>query len=128
MITEISDTHWIDGTFDGGHFISSNINADSTNLVPAYNTSVIQKFKFYDNNTAQADDFNYLSWMDINYFTSSVIHLNKDTTIFRNIVAFGLKTSFIQRSQKRLDRGGERRKVRGATTREIREGWPKLTV
>ena len=93
MITEISDTHWIDGTFDGGHFISSNVNADSANLVPTYNTSVIQKFKFYDNNTAQADDFNYLSWMDINYFTSSVIHLNKDTTIFR---ALGTTSQYYQ--------------------------------
>jgi len=96
MITEISDTHWIDGTFDGGHFISSNINADSTNLVPAYNTSVIQKFKFYDNNTAQVDDFNYLSWMDINYFTASLIRLNKDITIFNELNIFGGTAQYYQ--------------------------------
>lgn len=76
----VEDTHWIDGKFDGGRFISLK---DSTNLIPTYNTGLVQNFTFFDNNVADArgEVPKYTSWMDINYGTTSISTINTESTL-----------------------------------------------
>ena len=97
MITEIEDTEWVSGTFDGGHFISNFVLADTMNSIPSYNTSVIQNLIFNDNNIAQVNQCKYLSWMDVNYSTDSRTNLNRDSTLYSEVDAFasGVTVSFV---------------------------------
>ena len=81
-ITEMQDTQWLTGKLDGGHFISSNIPTNTQNQIPSYNTGLVQNFTFIDNNIAPVGQSLYESWMDVNYFTSSYSHLNKDATVY----------------------------------------------
>ena len=83
FITEMTDTHWIDGTFDGGHLrgLTSSY-VDRSLIEKAYNTSVVQKFVFYDNNVTSPYTFKYNSWIDLNYFTYSGVNLNKPNKVY----------------------------------------------
>jgi len=76
FLTEMFDTHWIDGTFDGGHF-------KGLTDVDGNHTGLIQNFTFFDNNIAPAYDFKYNSWIDVNYFTSSGVNLNKQNKVYK---------------------------------------------
>jgi len=76
-ITEMQDTHWIDGKFNGGHYISNNVPASLT--LPSYNTGVIQNFTFIDRNIADPYNFLYESWIDVNYTADSQSNLYQDT-------------------------------------------------
>ena len=93
MITEIEDTEWVNGTFDGGHFISNFVLADTMNSIPSYNTSVMQNLIFNDNNIAQVNQCKYLSWMDVNYFTYSFTNLNRDTIDYNESFAGSYATN-----------------------------------
>jgi len=72
-LTKMEDSHWIDGAFDGGRYVS-NMYTDTT-----YSTGVIQNFLFRDNNIYPTPGkFLYNSWIDVNYFTYSMTNLFKD--------------------------------------------------
>jgi hypothetical protein len=79
-ITEMQNTHWIDGKFSGGHYISNNIPASLT--LQSYNTGVIQNFTFIDKNIANPYKFLYESWIDVNYTTDSQSNLYQDTSFW----------------------------------------------
>ncbi|NBO22725.1 hypothetical protein EBU94_05215 [bacterium] len=86
--TIMEDSHWVNGKFDGGRFISSqtqsiNIQGNTT----TYNTGLIQNFQFYDNNTNNNLSNGvignlYNSWIDVNYYTSSYVNINSTTKIY----------------------------------------------
>jgi hypothetical protein len=166
-ITEMFNTHWIDGTFDGGHFNSGHesgdisikfydtsfihgnlglvyasphgysmndiiyINKDDKSINPQYDgqtivtsvtdkynivtaltfgssstlesgtssnaksTSLIQNFKFYDNNIASkvssqspgssVEVFQFNSWIDVNYYNTSAVNIGKPMTSYDTI-------------------------------------------
>ena len=83
-ITEMFDTEWIDGTFNGGHFKGlTGTYYDANSNLKSYHTSLVQNFVFYDNNVATAFNFNYNSWIDVNYFTYSGVNLNKLNSVYK---------------------------------------------
>ena len=84
FITEMKDAHWIDGTFDGGHFEGLTDTYVDRNLnTQTYNTGLVQKFVFYDNNITTPYDFKYNSWIDVNYFTYSGVNINKPNKVYK---------------------------------------------
>ena len=89
-ITEMVDSHWIDGSFKGGHFqglTSSYINNTAKEVI--YHTGVIQKFNFYDENISGAPvKFKYNSWIDTNYFEESGVNINKTNIKHSNTPLF----------------------------------------
>jgi hypothetical protein len=48
--------------------------------VATYSTGLIQNFTFKDNNVVGPNSFSYLSWIDVNYFTSSMTNIAKGNT------------------------------------------------
>ncbi len=61
----MSNTQWIDGIFKGGRFIGATDSyiSDDNETLP-YNTALIQKFDFYDENVSgQPYQFKYNSWI-----------------------------------------------------------------
>jgi len=93
VLTEMIDSHFIDGAFEGGHFKSVEKKANST-IYQRHNTGLIQNFRFKDlNNPAPnrkwestvAEDITnrYLSWIDVVYSTQSKVNLKLDTTQLR---------------------------------------------
>ena len=88
LITEMYDTHWIDGVFDGGHFTSEQYYDDENRVF--YNTSLIQNMLFNDKNVAEPGAFVYQSWIDTPYSTQSIVNLNADTNDY--FVLFPLTT------------------------------------
>ena len=70
MITTISDSHWINGTFDGGHFISNQVVDNLT-----YNSGLVQYFNFSDNNEMLSQVSNYDSWMDVTYYDGTLTEI-----------------------------------------------------
>jgi len=88
-IAEMSNSHLIDGIFDGGHFMSSIGTYSITGGIATYNTGLVQNFSFKDNNVGQANSSLYLSWIDVNYSTQSQVNLNKKSTIFSTFISGG---------------------------------------
>jgi hypothetical protein len=76
MTTVMSDTHWIDGIFDGGHFISNKIEPTSNNI--GYKSGLIQNFEFHDNNKLKDRSEKFGSWMDLNYYKGTLSELYLD--------------------------------------------------
>ena len=76
-ITEMQDSVWIDGVFDGGRFTSTQSYYSQGGVNNYYNTGLIQNFTFRDNNIAGKNQFLYNSWIDVNYFTSSMTNIAK---------------------------------------------------
>ena len=83
-ITEMSNSHWIDGKFDGGHFISNNIN-DSSNT---YNTGLIQNFTFISNNKSFPGALSYTSWIDVTYNNGTLTELYTDVKQYKSDIAY----------------------------------------
>ena len=85
--TEMYDTQWINGIFDGGHFNSS-VSSSTYSLYSSnvsYNTGLVQNFTFKDNNiSGTASKYLYQSWMDINYLTYSMTNINQEKTIYES--------------------------------------------
>ena len=92
-ITKMIDTHWIDGRFEGGRFkgltLSVVDDSDSENTerqIDIYPSGLIQNFSFKDENVGfnsavrYVDFMKYNSWINVNYFTSSMTNLFKDST------------------------------------------------
>lgn len=87
--TIMTDSHFVDGTFDGGRFISKITSiTSSTSIVKQYHTGLVQFFEFYDNNISETEGFSefidntYQSWIDVNYYTQSFVNLNSLTSIY----------------------------------------------
>jgi len=87
-LTKMIDSQWIDGNFDGGRFRGltlsvtdddATLNLDNTTEV-IYPSALIQNFNFKDNNIGSSG-FKYDSWIDVNYFKSSAVAINKDTIL-----------------------------------------------
>ena len=91
--TEMVDSHWINGYFEGGHFKSitllENRNTQDGLGLPEYNTGLIQNITFKDRNIANAPSNSYESWMDLNYSTQSNVNLN----IYSTMVGVSLKNT-----------------------------------
>jgi hypothetical protein len=75
-LTEMGDSHWINGYFEGGHFISNKVIQNQNEGLPEYNTGLVQNMVFKDRNTAPAPFSLYESWMDVNYYTFSSVNLS----------------------------------------------------
>jgi len=73
--TEMVDSHWVTGYFEGGHFKSNNILENRNEDLPEYNTGLIQSITFKDRNVANAPINAYESWMDLNYDPTSNVNL-----------------------------------------------------
>lgn len=87
--TIMEDSHFIDGKFDGGRFISTTKQLPIIdNQVRSYQTGLVQFMEFYDNNISEKESVggsienNYNSWIDVNYYTQSFVNLNSLTSIF----------------------------------------------
>lgn len=95
-ITEMIDTQWVDGTFKGGLFRGTTDSyIDNVSIVP-YNTALIQKFEFYDNNVSGFPyKFKYNSWIDVNYFETSGVNINRINNVYKQ-TSLGFTTSFIE--------------------------------
>jgi hypothetical protein len=79
-VTKMDQSHWIDGIFDGGHFLSTKSYYTDQGVSQSYNNGLIQNFIFRDNNVARSSGaYEYNSWVDTNYFTYSMTNLLKDT-------------------------------------------------
>jgi len=91
-ITKMIDSQWIDGRFEGGRFkgltLSVQDDIDRSNedrQINIYPSGVIQNFTFKDENIGFSDSTtfkNYLkynSWIDVNYFTSSMTNIYRDS-------------------------------------------------
>jgi hypothetical protein len=85
-ITKMIDSQWIDGRFDGGTFKGLTLsaqqdlneeNSDEVN-VEYFNSGLIQNFTFKDNNVLPAPGFKYNSWLDINFYKTEAVAINKD--------------------------------------------------
>jgi hypothetical protein len=79
--TEMVDSHWVTGYFEGGHFKSNNILENRNEDLPEYNTGLIQSITFKDRNVAYRNFSAYESWMDVNYSTQSNVNLNTYTKV-----------------------------------------------
>jgi hypothetical protein len=85
-ITKMIDSQWIDGRFDGGTFkgltmsafedISEDNNEELE--IEYFNSGLIQNFNFKDNNVLPAPGFKYNSWLDINWYNTEAVALNKN--------------------------------------------------
>jgi len=74
MITTMESSHWIDGKFDGGRFISTGVTDSISGL--SYKSGVIQKFQFFDNKNRDK----FTSWIDVNWDGYSKSYLNNEST------------------------------------------------
>jgi len=74
--TEMVGSHWINGYFEGGHFVSSKVLANQSEGLPTYNTGLVQSMVFKDKNVATPPLSAYESWMDVNYSTFSSVNLS----------------------------------------------------
>ena len=93
-ITKMQDSHWVDGIFDGGHFVStiatvSNYLSTTIN----YNTGLIQNFTFKDNNIGGSSSV-YQSWIDVNYTNISQVNLNRKSSTFNQYILLDFTYSY----------------------------------
>lgn len=78
--TEMDQTQWIDGVFDGGHFISEEFYDDENRVF--YNTGLIQNMTFNANNAGAIGKFSYQSWVDVIYSDQTKVNVNLETRNF----------------------------------------------
>jgi hypothetical protein len=86
----------INGVFDGGHFVLRIYNYLVMELSQSgnYSSGLVQHFKFYDNNQLLSNVVNYSSWMDVNYYTGSLVEINLDAKFiqpFLNTYSFNYR-------------------------------------
>jgi hypothetical protein len=103
-ITYMKDSHFIDGIFDGGHFLSTTASGPSGSSYTQYNTGVIQNFQFNDNNRAiitptmdrstnvitRLNSYKYDSWIDVNYVLDSQTNIYQDQNVYSDTIGLGL--------------------------------------
>jgi hypothetical protein len=84
-ITKMKDSQWTEGIFDGGHFqaksISYPVGSDEDLATFSIPSGVIQNFIFKDNDQKLTPyQHSYNSWIDVNYYTSSVVTVGEEQT------------------------------------------------
>ncbi len=97
-ITEMIDQHWVDGTFKGGRFqgLTSSYLDNFGNPPTEYNTGLIQKFIFSDENVSGVPfQFKFNSWINVNYFRESGVNINRVNEVF-NATPLSFTTSYIE--------------------------------
>lgn len=77
-ITKMDKTYWVDGKFDGGHFVSGVDSYTYSGITYSYHTGLIQNMDFRDNNVARPYQFTYQSWMDLNFNEDSQSNFYRD--------------------------------------------------
>jgi len=85
-ITEMVDQHWVDGNFKGGRFqgLTSSYLDNFGNTPTEFHTGLIQKFVFSDENVSNEPfRFKYNSWIDVNYFRTSGVNINRVNDAFK---------------------------------------------
>jgi hypothetical protein len=96
-ITEMEDSHWIDGTLRGGlfrGFTSSYLNNLGNELIN--HKSVIQRFDFFDENiSGEPFKFKYNSWVDVNYYETEGVNINRLNSVYKK-TALGFTASFVE--------------------------------
>ena len=84
----MADSAWIDGSFRGGRFkgltnsylITSGVDYGKDK---SFHTGVIQKFRFFDQNVSGIPfKFKYNSWIDVNYYVTEGVNLNKYNQVY----------------------------------------------
>lgn len=90
-LTEMIDSHWVTGYFDGGHFQSVTLLENKNAGIQQYNTGLIQNIQFNDRNVASPTASAYESWVDVNYSTYSYVNLNN----YSKLISQSKKTSQI---------------------------------
>jgi len=99
-ITRMVDSQWIDGRFDGGRFRGKTVDYlvpgdgkdDNEFATFSTNSGLIQNFRFNDNNIGSANSTtlkNYLkynSWIDVNYFESSMTNIYRKGSSWDDIL------------------------------------------
>jgi uncharacterized protein YjbI with pentapeptide repeats len=95
-ITQMVDTQWIDGTFKGGRFIGlTSSYEDNYGNSLEYHKGLIQKFRYYDENVSGIPfRFKFNSFIDVNYFETSGVNINRLNETFVQTPA-GFTTSYI---------------------------------
>ena len=89
-ITKMKDSQWVSGIFDGGHFQAKTLNYPigsgedlATFSAPS---GLIQDFTFRDNDLkSTAYQHSYNSWIDVNYYTSSLVTIGRNQTTFADV-------------------------------------------
>jgi hypothetical protein len=86
-LTEMVDSQWIEGRFDGGHFrgktasIIDNLESTESDIT-VFPSGLIQNFNFKDNNlSSQSFEFSYNSWIDVNYVNTQAVNASKKGVI-----------------------------------------------
>jgi hypothetical protein len=96
--TLMENSHWIDGTFKGGHFkgLTSSYYDTIKGLTLSVHNSVIQKFDFYDENLSGApSQFKYNSWIDVNYYKTEGVNINRVNNVYKT-TSLGFTASFVE--------------------------------
>jgi hypothetical protein len=100
-ITKMVDSAWIDGSFRGGRFRGLTNSYLITSVVDygkdkVFHTGVIQKFRFFDQNVSgRPFKFKYNSWIDVNYYKTEGVNINKFNKIYRQ-TPLGYTASWIE--------------------------------
>ena len=130
-ITEMEDSHWIDGKFKGGRFagFTYSYTSPDSNDIDEKHTSVIQKFDFSDENVSgQPYSFRYNSWIDVNYFQTSGVNLNRVNDVYKQ-TSLGFTASFVENNfygyptVDVLDSNSTLRNGFDLNSRDYRLGW-----
>lgn len=96
-ISNLDDSHWIDGIFKGGRYVSitSNYTNNNNSTLP-YHTGVIQNFEFYDQNVSgKPFEFKFNSWIDVNYYETEGVNINRVNQVYKE-TSLGFTTSFTE--------------------------------
>jgi hypothetical protein len=80
-ITKMDKTYWVDGKFDGGHFISGVGSYTYSGVSYSYHTGLVQNMEFRDNNVSNPYQFSYQSWMDLNWVSDTMANIGRDKFI-----------------------------------------------
>jgi hypothetical protein len=129
-IGTIGNTHWIDGKFDGGRFISRK---SQIPLVSSYNTGLVQNFTFIDNNSVDATSGlpKWQSWIDVNYVEKTKTTINEESVLFKlnnypptiatSIFTYSVTEDTILQSYDGIYSGDDPILLQGGTTDDILE-------
>lgn len=81
-ITKMDKTYWVDGKFDGGHFISGVGSYTYSGVSYSYHTGLVQNMEFRDNNVSNPYQFSYQSWMDLIFDENSQSNFYRDQFVY----------------------------------------------
>jgi hypothetical protein len=101
-ITQMYESQMIDGKIDGGRF-TSNKSSNPLNPDSIYNTGLVQKMSFVDNNVGLENEKKYLSFMDVVYENFSKSNLNLPEVVFSEVPQVDGTTQSVVKNLPNLD-------------------------